>query len=105
MSNVPGATSCAHGSHQFHSCRCWSRRGGDIVVIIVPGIGKVEIAVESAADSRVNGDGKLCAIYSKARDADVEAWRWHAETPPTRKALVDLTDDEFETLKQFAKGD
>src|SRR4051812_14544045 len=83
-----------------HHCRCWSRLGGDVAVIIAPGIGKVEIAVETAANSRVNGDGRIAALYSRVRDAEADAWKWKGDQRPTGKAFVDLTDADIETLKQ-----
>jgi hypothetical protein len=52
-------------------CRCWSRRGGEIVVIILPGVGKREIPMEHAA-----GHPELRDIFNKCRDAETEAWKW-----------------------------
>jgi hypothetical protein len=76
-----------------HRCRCWSRRGGEIVCIVLPGIGKREIPMEHAA-----GNPALRDIFNKVRDADTKAHRWNGDKPPTCKAFVDLSDDEIESL-------
>jgi hypothetical protein len=77
----------------IHRCRCWSRRGGEIVVVILPGVGKREIAMENAA-----AHPELREIFNKVREAETEAHRWNGNTPPTNKAFVDLSDDEIESL-------
>ena len=73
-------------------CRCWSRRGGEIVVVILPGVGKREIAMENAA-----AHPELREIFNKIREAETAAWRGgpHATKP---KAYVELSDAEVETL-------
>ena len=76
-----------------HRCRCWSRRGGEIVVIIVPGVGKREIPMEHAA-----GHPELRDIFNKVRDTETEAHRWNGDTPPIGKAFVELSDAEIQTL-------
>jgi hypothetical protein len=75
-----------------HRCRCWSRRGGEIIVVILPGVGKREIAMENAA-----AHPELRDIFNKAREAEQAAWRGgpHATTP---KAFVDLSDVEIDAL-------
>jgi len=50
--------------------RCWSTRGGEIVCIVLPGIGKREIAMESAA-----ARPPLRDIFNKVRDAEAKAGR------------------------------
>jgi len=72
--------------------RCWSTRGGEIVCIVLPGIGKREIAMESAA-----ARPPLRDIFNKVRDAEAKAWAGglHATRP---KVFVDLSDDEVESL-------
>ena len=76
-----------------HRCRCWSRRGGEIVVVILPGVGKREIPMEHAA-----GHLELRDIFNKVRDAETKAHRWNGDTPPTGKAFVELSDAELQTL-------
>jgi hypothetical protein len=76
-----------------HRCRCWSRRGGEIVIVILPGIGKREIPMEHAA-----GHPELRDIFNKVRDAETEAHRWNGDTPPAGKAFVELSDAEVQTL-------
>ena len=74
-------------------CRCWSYRGGEVVCVVLPGIGKHEIPMETAA-----ANPKLRDIFNKIREADTEAWKWRGEQPPTKKAFVTLSDEEIETL-------
>ena len=76
-----------------HRCRCWSRRGGEIVVVILPGVGKREIPMEHAA-----GHPALRDIFNKVRDADTQAHRWNGDTPPVGKAFVDLSDPQIESV-------
>ena len=72
---------------------CWSRRGGEIVVVILPGVGKREIPMERAA-----GHPELRHIFNKACDAETEAHRWKGDTPPIGKGFVDLSNAEIQTL-------
>jgi hypothetical protein len=74
-------------------CRCWSTRGGEIAVVILPGIGRREIPMEKAA-----AHPKLRDIFNRIREADTDAWKWHGEQPPTKKAFVTLSEDEIDTL-------
>ena len=75
---------------QFY--RCWSTRGGEVAVVILPGIGKREIAMENAA-----AHPELRDIFNKVREAERAAWAGgpHATKP---KAYVELSDAEVETL-------
>ena len=72
--------------------RCWSYRGGEVVCIVLPGIGRREIKMESAA-----AHPELRTIFNKVREAEAEAWKGgpHAEKP---KAHVILSDAEVESL-------
>ena len=72
--------------------RCWSTRGGEIAVVVLPGVGRREIAMENAA-----AHPELRDIFNKVRDAEQEAW---AGGPPATKpkAYVDLTNADVETL-------
>lgn len=101
MSTVPTGATRAHVSPPVLPCPCWSRKGGDIVVLIVPGVGKVEIPIERAAASRTLGDGRLAVIFSRVRDAIDDAWKWKDGVAPTGKATVNLTDADVEMLKQL----
>jgi hypothetical protein len=51
---------------------CWSRRGGEIVVVIVPSAGKREMAMENAA-----AHPELREIFNKVREAEQVAWAAH----------------------------
>jgi hypothetical protein len=44
-------------------------------------------------------------LFKRIVDADFEARRGHNGQPPTRKAFVELTDVEVETLKRIAAMD
>ena len=72
--------------------RCWSTRGGEVAVVILPRAGKREIPMEKAA-----ADPELRRIFNRVREAEQAAWSGgpHASRP---KAYVDLNDAEIETL-------
>jgi hypothetical protein len=72
--------------------RCWSRHNREIAVVILPGIGKREIKMESAAAHPALRD-----IFNKVRTAEDDAWKGgpHPQTP---KAFVRLSDAELESL-------
>ena len=73
-------------------CRCWSTRGGEIAIVILPGARKLEIAMENAA-----AHPELRDIFNKIRAAEQAAWAGgpHATKP---KAFVELRDAEILTL-------
>jgi hypothetical protein len=72
--------------------RCWSRRGGEIVCLALPGIGKREIPMESAA-----AHPPLREIFNRVREAESKAWvdGPHATRP---RVFVHLSDEEAESL-------
>jgi hypothetical protein len=72
--------------------RCWSTRGGEVAVVILPRAGKREIPMEKAA-----AHPELGSIFNRVREAEQAAWAGgpHATKP---KVYVALSDAEVETL-------
>ena len=81
-----------------HRCRCWRTRGGEISVVIVPGVGKREISMEQAAAHPV-----LRSIFNRVREAEQAAWAGgpHVTRP---KAYVELSAEEIAQLGHGVSG-